>query len=172
GPSSMPAGHGVQAGSGWRDIAGKIWNAPNEAVGKAAGYLGYGVGQVAHALAPGHFAQPEIRRYPDRTEFINNPVARGGAVTVGGNVIYGDDPYSPKGRQTWKGTEEREGHPVWEHEQQHIHQARLLGPLYLPSNILGLAASALLDRDAPIIGHGPHNWNEVGPQMNPPRPWP
>lgn len=173
GPSSMSAGHGAQAGSGWRDIAGKIWNAPNELVGKAYGYLGDAVGGVGHAFAPDRFAKPEIRRGPGQTEFINNPFASGGAVTIGSNILYEDDPYSPQGRKNWAGTEHDEGHPVWEHEQQHIHQARQLGPFYLPSNLAGGIAGLLFDRDKDgrPDWHGEHNWNERGPQSNPPRPW-
>lgn len=149
-----------------RNALGAAWNAPNEVIGKAYGYLGVGVGRVLHAWTPDR-REPEIRRGPGQTEFIHNPFAAAGAITIGSNIVYGDDPYSPEGRRTWKAVEDREGHPVWEHERQHIVQARQLGPLYLPSNLLGGLNARLHGED----WHGPHNWNERGPQGNPPRPW-
>jgi hypothetical protein len=136
-------------------------------IGKTYGYLGDAVGEVGHAFAPSAFAKPEIRRGQGRTEFIKNPFATGGAITIGSNIIYEDDPYSPEGRKNWKATEDVERHPVWEHEQQHIPQARQLGPFYLPSNVFGGVNAMLHGED----WHGPHNWNERGPQSNPPRPW-
>lgn len=54
------------------------------------------------------------------------------------------------------------------HERQHAYQAQLLGPLYLPSNIAGGVIALAKDGD----WHSPRNWNEVGPQMKPSRPWP
>jgi hypothetical protein len=152
-----------------------LWNAPNEIIGATYGYLGHAAGHLGHAVAPEKFAKPEIRRNRGRPEFINNPAAMAGAIPIGSSTIYGDDPWSPQGRANWRGLEAEEGHPVWEHEDAHVPQGRQLGPAYLPSNLLGGAASLLLDRH-PDTGkpywHGPHNWNEQGPKQNPPRPWP
>ncbi|MBT1077307.1 hypothetical protein KJB29_18935 [Geobacter grbiciae] len=56
---------------------------------------------------------------------------------------------------------------VGQHESQHTIQGEQLGPLYLPSNILGLAAGQIINGNT----HGPANWNERGPQPTPPSPW-
>ena len=100
-------------------------------------------------------------------QFLNNPFGGVGAITIGNTTTYYDDPYSPDGRQHWAATERGEGHPVWEHERQHTIQGQQLGPLYLPSNLLGGLMALARDRD----WHGPHNWNERGPQLHPARPW-
>jgi len=106
-------------------------------------------------------------------QFLNNPFGGVGAITIGNTTTYYDDPYSPAGRQHWAATERGEGHTVWEHERQHTIQGQQLGPLYLPSNLLGGLTALALDRDRKgrPDWHGPHNWNERGPQLNPARPW-
>ena len=117
--------------------------------------------------------QPEIRRDHGQREFINNPFGTGGAITIGATTVYGDDPYSAAeradhdGREGWASWEAGEGHPVLEHEKRHTIQGRQLGPAYLPSNLLG-GLNALLHGEN---WHGDHNWNEQGPQSNPPHPW-
>jgi hypothetical protein len=55
---------------------------------------------------------------------------------------------------------------VGTHEYQHTIQGQQLGPLYLPSNVLGMAASTLGGGGT----HGRLNWNR-GPQSLPPRVW-
>lgn len=90
-------------------------------------------------------------------EFPNHSFTKTG-VTLGNTIHYADGynsggAYSPE--------------VIGDHERQHTYQGELLGPLYLPSNILGLSAGQLLNGST----HGPANWNEQGPQSAPPRPW-
>lgn len=125
------------------------------------------IGAVTHSFDP-RKPEPRMVTRGGRTEFLNNPFAAAGAITMGEVTTYGDDPYSAEGRKNWLGTEQREGHPVWEHERQHVLQGRRLGPAYLPSNALGGVTALMFDRD----WHGLRNWNERGPQMNPAKPWP
>ena len=149
---------------------GDLWNTPNEAIGLTYGYLGDAVGRVGHAFAPDRVRMPEIRPDHGQREFINNPFGTGGAITIGANTVYGDDPYSAVDRDGpggWAGWEAAEGHPVLEHEKQQAIQGRQLGPAYLPSNLLGGLHSRLHGES----WHGDHNWNERGPQSNPARPW-
>ena len=132
------------------DVAGKVWASPNTAIGLTAGGLGHVAG-----LAKG--TRPRISVGNNAIQFENNPVAGRSAVTLGNVSIY--SPYDSVDRSS-------------SHEKPHTYQAQQLGPFYLPSNLLGGAAGLLLDRHEKHPWHGPHNWNEVGPQMNPPRPWP
>lgn len=149
------------------EVVGQLFNAPNTAAGLAYGSVGHTLGVMAHAVDR-RVPQPRISTRGGRTEFFNNPLAYQGAITLGEVTAYGDDPYSPAGRRTWRNKEVSEGHPVWEHERQHVLQGRQLGPAYLPSNALGGLTASIFDRD----WHGPRNWSERGPQMQPARPWP
>lgn len=155
------------------DVVGKARNSPNTALGYMYGRAGHIAGLVQHAIDPAT-PRPTIEQRDGRTAFLNNPGAGKGALTLGEVTVYSDDPWSTKGRGAWKGTEDREKHPLWEHEAQHVRQGRQLGPAYLPSNIVGGLTALMFDRtdEGRPDWHGPHNWNEVGPQRNPARPWP
>jgi hypothetical protein len=150
-----------------KDLAGKVWNAPNTAAGLALGAAGHVVGSVAHALGVPGVEKPRIAVGANAIQFMNNPAAFAGGLTLGNTTTYGDDPYSPAGRQSWAQTEKAEGHPIWEHERQHTYQGQQLGPAYLPANIIGGLAGLALDHD----WHGDHNFMERGPRSNPSRPW-
>lgn len=80
-----------------------------------------------------------------------------GAITLGNTEVFGGSP-----SDTVKGI------PMGQHEEQHTYQGQQLGPLYLPSNLLGGLAAEVLGGN----WHDPQNWNETGPQQNPPVPWP
>jgi len=126
-------------------VIGKIWNLPNTIIGLGWGYLG--------VLGGGDWPNFEN----NAIEFPNHPFTKTG-VTLGNTIHYADGynsggAYSPE--------------VIGDHERQHTYQGELLGPLYLPSNILGLSAGQLLNGST----HGPANWNEQGPQSAPPRPW-
>lgn len=154
------------------DMAGKVWNLPNMALGLGYGLAGYAAGQL-NRLRPGDQPNdPRIQFGNNAVEFINNPWATG-AITLGNTINYNGDPYDPKD-EGWPRYKEKYGHSIQQHERQHTYQGQQLGPFYLPSNIAGLALSALRgekDKFEKVTGHGPSNWNERGPQMNPPRPW-
>lgn len=155
------------------DIAGKVWNLPNTAIGLGYGLAGYAAGQV-NRLRPGDQPDPRIQLRNNAVEFVNNPAGGVGAITLGNTITYTGDPYDPNDRP-WADYKKHAGQSIQDHEAQHTYQGQQLGPLYLPSNIAGLALSALRRErdgiDGPITGHGVSNWNERGPQQNPPRPW-
>lgn len=171
-PPPESAGSG-DMGSAVADVAGKIWNGPNTALGALYGGVGHAIGWAEH-LAGRRPEAPTVQVRDNALQFLNNPFGGVGAITIGNTTTYNDDPYSPQGRANWAETERRDGHPVWEHERQHTLQGQQLGPAYLPSNLLGGLTALALDRDqgGHPDWHGPHNWNERGPQLNPARAWP
>ena len=149
------------------DIAGKAWSAPNTVVGLLYGGAGHVTG-----LAKGARPRPYVAVDANAIQFRNNPFGGVGAITLGNTTTYDGDPADPNG--SWARYHELHSEPVWEHERQHTIQAQQLGPLYLPSNLLGGGLALLRDRN--LNGerdwHGPTNWNERGPQQTPSRPWP
>lgn len=151
---------------------GRLNNWPNTQLGLVLGLGGHTVGYAQHALGLAPKA-PRIGVGKNAIEFMNNPAAPLGAVTLGNTTIYDDDPYDPTNR-SWDVIERREGHSVQEHETQHTYQGEQLGPLYLPSNLLGGATALLRDRNerGKPDWHGVSNWNERGPKSHPARPWP
>ncbi|WP_310542865.1 hypothetical protein [Phenylobacterium sp.] len=117
---------------------------------------------------------PHIDLRKDSIQFTNNPFGGVGAITLGNAVVFNGDPYDPQDSNgaNWTRrdgmTPEQSMQSYRDHEDQHVKQGEMLGPLYLPSNLLGGGAYALAkDR----VWHGPSNWNERGPEENPPRPW-
>ncbi|HKQ43846.1 MAG TPA: hypothetical protein VJS47_00475 [Rhizomicrobium sp.] len=147
-PDDLTSSHG---GS----IAGKIWNAPNSIIGAGLGTLGYVAGLPLHWL--GLQEKPDILFGNNAAQFTNSPfIGKDAAITLGNVEVYG--PVERGGGRDNLGP----------HEEQHTYQGEQLGPLYLPSNILGGLAAELIDG----YWHGPHNWNEIGPQQPSPVPWP
>lgn len=150
-PDELTSSHG---GS----IAGKIWNAPNSIIGAGVGTLGYVAGLPLHWL--GLQEKPDILFGNNAMQFTNNPLmAPKSAITLGNVEVF-------HGKPTDRADENSP--PIGRHEEQHTYQGEQLGPLYLPSNILGGLTGILIDGK----WHGQHNWNEVGPQQPRPTPWP
>lgn len=147
------------------NIVGKVWNAPNTALGLAFGGAGYVLGQ-ANRLRPTDQPNPGIRFGHNAVEFIHSPLTPAGALTLGNTVSYAGDPYDPNDK-VWGNYKSERGHKVQEHERQHTIQGEQLGPLYLPSNIAGGVLGLIRDGD----WHGPSNWNERGPNLPEPQPW-
>jgi hypothetical protein len=158
------------------DVAGKLWNLPNTLVGLGYGLGGYAAGQL-NRLRPGDQPDPRIQLGHNAVEFINNPFGGAGAITLGNTTTYSGDPYDPNDKGWYPNGEDprtvENGHSPQEHEEQHTYQGQQLGPIYLPSNVAGLLLSILRGEkvDGQVTGHGPSNWNERGPQANPPTPW-
>lgn len=148
------------------DVAGKVWASPNTALGAVLGAAGYAAGQL-NRLRPGEQGAPRVQVGHNAVEFINNPVSPVGALTLGNTTIYGTDPYDPKDEH-WGNYPQEYGHTIQEHEKQHTRQSQQLGPFYLPSNIAGGLAGLIRDGE----WHAPSNWNERGPSMRNPQPWP
>lgn len=142
-----------------RNIVGKTWNAPNTLIGLAYGGAGHVAGMAAGT-------DPYVTVDANAIQFRNNPFGGVGAVTLGNTTTYDDDPSDPRGE--WAKYNRDHAAPIWEHERQHTIQGELLGPLYLPSNMVGGAWALARDGD----WHGPSNWNERGPQETSPQPWP
>lgn len=142
------------------DVAGKIWNAPNTILGLGYGAAGYVAGWPSYFLGL-QDEPPGITTGDNAVQFTNNPLGGWGAITLGNAQVINGEPADNIGTRDHP-------IPIGRHEEQHTHQEQQLGPLYLPSNILGGAAGLLIDGS----WHGPHNWNEVGPQQPEPKPWP
>lgn len=157
----------------WRNIVGKIWNAPNTLIGVAYGAMGIAAGLVVWVSGGGR--RPKVVWRDNALQFTNNPFGGVGAITLGNTTTWRGDPYDPLDRD-WHcdGVPRLEPHPAGEpghtylqHELQHTYQGELLGPFYLPSNLLG-GLNAVLRGEG---WHGPSNWNERGPQRPTPVPW-
>ena len=125
---------------------GAIWNAPNTLLGTALGFAGVPFGAGVNVDNNAIQFTQHLFMIP------------GGAITIGNAVIYGKKA-GP--------TVIRNGTPMANHERQHTLQGQQLGPLYLPSNILGGTAGLLFNGK----WHGAANWNETGPKSIPPTPW-
>ena len=152
--------------NGLIDLEGKLWNLPNTTVGIAFGMVG--------VLFGGDL--PRIDH--NAIEFWHNPFVSS-AITLGNTISYGraswepatagtanDPAYSPP-LAAATGNSRLYNGLTWEHEIQHTYQGQLLGPLYLPSNLLAMGMAQLINGDE----HGALNWNERGPQSSPPRTW-
>jgi hypothetical protein len=136
------------------EVFGKVLNWQNTALGLTVGAIGHMTG-----LATG--TKPGISIGGNAIRFTNNPAGGVSAVTLGNATIYSRHPESQPGYR------QKNGVTVQEHERQHTLQGQMLGPMYIPSNIAGGLYALSKGQD----WHGEANWNEVGPQQNPPRPW-
>lgn len=126
------------------------WIAPTNWVGAHAGDLALATG--------GHYQYNQkdgVHMYTDV------PWMTQGAVTLGDYQLYG--PSTPP-----DAIQGNDRHPVRDHENMHTAQSHVLGPAYLPYAIAGMINGLIRDGDS----HGPHAFSEVGPQQDPPRPWP
>lgn len=156
-PATAAQGSGESGGfwSGVGRVAGHIWNLPNTVLGAAYGLIGIptqGIGLENGQL-----------------QFKGNLLQRGlswiftgggtGAITIGDAGIF------PRGFGPETITDIASGQTLGLEESFHSIQGRILGPLYLPANIVGGAAG--------VIGsgywHGPANFMERGPHQVPPR---
>lgn len=154
--------------AGWRNLVGKVWNVPNTVIGVAYGVLGMAVGRLANMFCGG--PAPKVFWRDNALQFTNNPFGGVSAITLGNTTTWRDDPYGPPNKRwfTPDGSPRLEkGHTYPQHETQHTYQGELLGPLYLPSNLLGGLNSVLRGEG----WHGDHNWNERGPQSQDLAPW-
>jgi RHS repeat-associated protein len=101
------------------DLVGKLWSAPNTAIGLAIG----GIGRLAGG---------EVQLENNSIEFTKSPLMDAfpggeyGAITFGNVIIYGSYAYAAA-----------------PHERIHTFQGQFVGPAYLPLNVLGMSLSAL-----------------------------
>lgn len=178
GVAGQVAGSVIEAATPYLGAAlGTLWNLPNTAMGLVLGGTGHlvsetvqGVGELMGYDLP----EPELQFKDGNLEFQNNIFMFDGAMTLGNVIMYGkgekgdDNGLSGTG---WGGLGPDDiqlGHTVRSHEQQHVQQGQILGPLYLPAILATYGYGYARDREV----HGPHSYMEVGPMANPPRPWP
>lgn len=157
------------------NLLGKLWNLPNTILGLAVGLTGQVVGMVLYPIGAffewitgkeNYFSKfPTITPGHNAIQFHNNPFMFLGALTLGNVISYG--PRTPYNELMYPNQPERGTYG--DHEEQHTDQGEQLGPLYLPSNVLGLLWSVI--NDPGWDGHGPSNWNERGPQSCAPVVW-
>lgn len=129
-------------------VAQDAWTAPTNRIGSIG---------AAAALASGADYQYNPK---NRVHMLTNvPLMKDGAMTLGNYQLYGRGlpPDYPE-----------HGHTVQQHEDQHVIQSNLLGPLYLPFALAGMATGLIRDHN----DHGPHAFSESGPLQDPPQPWP
>lgn len=143
-------------------MLGAIWDLPSTAIGVAFGGVGLALDAVVGVASFGKIDLGASVTLSGGILHFENPLARGGAITLGGRAIN----YQP-GQVS----------ALMPHELNHVPQARALGPFYLPANAIGMAASLghYVGRGFSSAGwispvHGPANFMERGPLQG--RPWP
>ncbi|WP_428739983.1 hypothetical protein [Sulfurimonas sp.] len=124
---------------------GKVWSSINTAIGLAYGGVGYIAGLMMRT-------NPSIKFGHNAIEFMNNPFGGNGAITFGNTITYGPDVKPSDGTLHGIGT-------MGNHEMQHTYQGEILGPLYIPANIVSMATGLIMDGHV----HGNHAFMEVGP---------
>ena len=137
--------------------APKVWAMPNTVLGVIYGGIGHAIGLLDYSFAGG--PRPGISFGNNSIQFSNNPLMAS-AMAVGNAIIYsanpGFHPNSPRGGATL-------GHE----EMQHTRQAELLGPLYLPANLLFGGMATILNGDwhghANMLERGPHRGTAASP---------
>jgi RHS repeat-associated protein len=151
---------GQSIGAAVLDFLGKVWDLPNDAIGLVFGGLGYAVGWTAYELgASWQPNAPTVGFGGNGLQFGNNPfVLNNTAITFGNVETFSGDPNA----------DVLPGVTFSNHEEQHTYQGQALGPLYLPSYIIGAVISLASGGDPFSAG----NWMETGPWMSPPQPWP
>lgn len=111
------------------DVLMKAWALPNTALGLAAAGLSYGAGKLAGT-------DPKFRIGDNAIQLLNSPFnVQGRAYTLGNVQVYprGEDPEA-RMRGSYSG---RTYGRVGDHEEGHTRQAEILGPLYLPAELVG-----------------------------------
>ncbi len=146
--------------AGLLDIAGKIWNLPNTAIGLTYGAAGYIAGWANYELG-GQLSTPDILQGVNGLYFTNNPLQLS-AMTIGNTTVFGTG-------QNFQPTSLTPNfNLLGDEETQHTYQGEVLGPLYLPAHILFGTAATIFDGG----WHGPTNILESGPHSEIPQPWP
>jgi hypothetical protein len=146
---------------GVADVAGKVWNSPNTAIGLAWGTLGIPFG-----------ARPTFGN--NAVQFQNHPLQFFGDLTVGNAIFY----HPMAGPNVDIHQDYLPGYTFGSHEIQHTYQGQILGPFYLPAYGAGIIGAMLNPIYGPNV-FGPSNFMERGPSRPeltqlglPPTPWP
>jgi RHS repeat-associated protein len=142
-----------------KDVLCKLWNLPNTLVGLMLGGVGAALGA-------------DVTVGNNALQFEGHPCMAWGDITLGNTICYNKD--AGPAVALWPGCPYTYG----DHERQHTYQGEILGPLYLPANILGGCFSLLTSgnwHDRNFMERGPCRpdsaQNIIGPPA-PPQPWP
>jgi hypothetical protein len=135
-------------------VAGSLWTAENTFIGVAYGLIGIptqGIGfQYGQLQFRGNLLQGLLSR-----------ILTGGS----GAIVFGDAGIYPRGFGPETITDCATGQTLGLEESYHSGQARILGPFYLPANIVGGTLGLIRDG----YWHGPANFMERGPHRRPPQ---
>ncbi len=150
---NVVSGGGFWGGVG--SVLGRIWSLPNTALGVAFGLVGIPTQGFG-------FENGQI-------QFKGNLLQSGLAwIFTGGNtgaITLGDAGIFPRGLGPGTVTDIASGQTLGLEESFHSVQGRILGPLYLPANIVGGSLGVIRNG----YWHGPANFMERGPHLVPPR---
>lgn len=159
------AGGQQSGGSGgfWRgvgNVLGYIWNVPNTALGVAYGLIGIPTKGIGFEHGQMQFRGNLLQRLLS---------ANSGAITLGDAGVYpsGFGPQTP-------GTSGPTAQTVGLEESYHSRQGRVLGPAYLPANLVGGILGLIRNgswHGGPIPPFNGANFMERGPHANPARRW-
>jgi len=83
---------GKIGGISTKEIVGRLFNAPNTAIGLGYGTVGTAVGDIAHDLGLRRGPRPQTIKRGSRTEFVNNPFGGVSAITLGETTTYRGNP--------------------------------------------------------------------------------
>ncbi len=137
------------------DVAGKIWNLPNTAIGAVLGGVGHVTGEIGQAF--GFWSrEPTISFGNNAIQFENIPFGNG-ALTLGNTIIYGGG-LSPSDVGHWYGDSRVLN--LGRHEMGHTYQSQAFGPFYIPAYLLrgGISASNPFERGANNYSNGGDWW--------------
>ena len=140
-------------------FAGKVWNAPNSAVGLVWGGLGHGLGMALGT-------NPSVGIDNNGIEFKNN-FLMGSAMTLGNVIIYGvDNGPSNANRHFWNTPE---SYTVGREEGFHTLQGEILGPAYFLMHVVGGLSSMARSSHSGLIHEvdpwHQNNFMETGPMQ-------
>jgi hypothetical protein len=132
------------------NVMGYLWNGPNTALGVAYGLIGIPTQGIRWEHGQLQFKGHLLQRFLSGNR---------GAITIGDAGIYpaGFGPETIRDLAT--------GQTLGLEESYHSSQGRILGPLYLPANLLG----GILGLIHGGSWHDPANFMERGPHSIPPR---
>jgi hypothetical protein len=132
-------------------LLGNAWDLPNQAIGALISALGVFTGGGSVQNVNGIIQTTGVSWMS-------------GGLTVGNYTIYGPPGEFEPETAISNGL-------AYEHEFQHSIQSMILGPLFLPANLIGGTLGILSDPFGPDPWHAPGNFMETGPQSDPPRPF-
>ncbi len=146
-----------------RSPLGYLWNLPNTVVGLVLGGLGFASEAVTFPITgKWDFA---INFDHNTIEFTGHNLV-GTAITSGNKISY-DSEFKPDCYRPGDFMKRYRGeiHTVWQHEIQHTDQGQIVGTLYLPLAISGMALDFVIS--GPSSGfHGKWIFMETGPMMH------